>query len=361
MSRCKKNSGANVVAATKKTRDVKVDDTMLTTEELPILNRVGKRFVGIRKISHMRLYGIHPSLNALGYYEYDLVPFDAEEFNRPFGCEYLVDELCDLVDHLFGDGHWLEVDSMHSSCSQGGFIRTRIDGNLVEFCDIRSIINRPYGGMSCYFLYNRELTDGQWVVAVTETKREEEAATKKMQVGMVDDTSRPLTTTDLNFVTLFINGFSEINVEFANDGEPIFAVGKVDQLCLDYAKGGTMNFMTLPSPDFEIAPSMTFMRATHIPKHVREWSPSQRVAEYLIRWFNEFYLPRIKRLPNIYRRLQSEAGTWEWLEKEAERVGLSAECWVRMHILGGRDRLLDGVAKHITEIKTTINDELFAG
>ena len=98
-----------------------------------------------------------------------------------------------------------------------------------------------------------------------------------------------------------------------------------------------------------------------VPEHIREEAPSPRVAEALVEWFEGFYAPRIVRLPTIMCNLFDSEQQWDWIEEQAELVGLSGEVWVRTLVMCGRDEILDAVSDQLTAIKADIQTWLFDG
>ena len=182
-----------------------------------------------------------------------------------------------------------------------------------------------------------------------------DAVTKKAQVANVEDTQVYLTPAELTHVANFIIGFSEIRVPFpGSDGEPYFRIDNVKPVCAGKYTADTVNRLTL-----EPNVGCPLVSASHVMEYIREGSPTPQVAEVLVKWFDEFYLPRIKRLPDIYKKLCSDTKTWRWLILETDRVGMTVNDWVRLVALGHRDRLVDGIVNRVNKIKCNIGDVLF--
>ena len=186
-------------------------------------------------------------------------------------------------------------------------------------------------------------------------KQISEADMEKAQVAKVDDRQEYLTPAGLTFCANFINRFAEVYVASNNGGEPYFCLSDVEVVCTGNNMAETRDLLTLPSENL----GGFVLSATEVSEHIRKGSPSPQVAEALVGWFEAYYMPRIRRLPDIYRKLLSDKKTWQWLTKEADRIGTTVEDWVRMQVLGLRDQLLDGIATKINKIKSAIECVLF--
>ena len=173
---------------------------------------------------------------------------------------------------------------------------------------------------------------------------------EKAQVAKVNDTQKPPTPAELNYAANVISRFSEIHVDVYDDEVSHY-------FCLDNVISACTGKGTIDKP--VILTSASSISASEIPIYIEEISPTPQVAEVLVNWFEVFYLPRIKKLPSIYAELVSDEQTWGWLANEADQAGISVDDWIRMYVLEQRDRLLDGIAKRINEIKRTIDDVLF--
>ena len=182
-------------------------------------------------------------------------------------------------------------------------------------------------------------------------------ATTRKAGNKVAGTQKHLTPAELTFVAKFIADFSEIYVTSEKGEEPRFSSSEVEMVCSGEHKTWTRDLLILPVENL----GCFVLSAKEVQEHIRKGSPSLLVGEVLVSWFNEYYLPRIKRLPNIYSKLLSNKKTWKWLEKAASLDEMYVDNWVRIQILGQRDRLLDGIVKRINEIKYAIECELFDG
>ena len=152
------------------------------------------------------------------------------------------------------------------------------------------------------------------------------AATKKTQVSVVDNTSKPLTPEELTFVAQVITGFLETDVSrfiahYDFDGEPYFYVDKLKEICVGNDRVLTIDLL---SCDLKYELEDCFMLARNVPEYIRTGSPSPQVAEVLVTWFNKFYVPRVTKLLGIISKLQADTDTWEWLQNEARRVRTTA-------------------------------------
>jgi hypothetical protein len=182
------------------------------------------------------------------------------------------------------------------------------------------------------------------------------ATTKKTDVvGAVDN---DFTNEELTYMAQFISEFSEIGCSLRangvdeDNGEPVFSLEEVKKVCFG---NGSVLTVDLLLPELEYF--LCF--AEDVPEYIQKGCPYSRVTDRLIRWYSEFFLPRIKRLPSIYASLQSKEEVWEWVKQEAQRAGTDAKRWVRMVVLGQRDQVLGGVVDRIDGIRSTIHRELF--
>ena len=181
------------------------------------------------------------------------------------------------------------------------------------------------------------------------------AATKKADCTIADRRTH-LTSAEQTHAAKVIIGLSEIYVGFSDyEEKPYFDIGSAKRACMCNGAVGASDMLTLPLPKNNIIVATV----ANVLEYIRAGSPTPQVGEVLVDWFDEFYLPRIKRLPSIYRRLQSETKVWRWITTEAKRVGTTANDWVRTQALGQRDLIKDVITGWIDSIKSAISDELF--
>ena len=183
-----------------------------------------------------------------------------------------------------------------------------------------------------------------------------DATMEKALVTAVENTCVPLTPEELIFGAQFIAGFQEMNVRFW-DEIPFLFIGNLEKVCPGWNAAGKIDFPLATMGRTDIAA----VSAVHVPDFIRAVSPSPRVAEYLMRWFEEYYKPRVGQLPSIYRRLRSERATWGRLEEQANRADILAEDMLQQLLVGGHDQLLDTFSMSLRHIKdrwaVLVNDD----
>jgi hypothetical protein len=95
-----------------------------------------------------------------------------------------------------------------------------------------------------------------------------------------------------------------------------------------------------------------------IPEYIRQESPSPKIAEALVEWFSDFYVPRIELLLYIVHEI-GRCEHWEWFIEEANRNGFCAVEWVKNYLLKRRDEVLDVVSNLIAKIKADIVEMVY--
>ena len=136
---------------------------------------------------------------------------------------------------------------------------------------------------------------------------------------------------ELNLAAQLIIAFSDVEVPACLDGE---------ESILGYCE--VMEILGLPSdlPKDSMNESHGVF-ACDVPKYVRNTNLPDRVRIALNSWYTEYYLPRIRTIPQVSSELVDKLTEDEqdWISRAAAKVGLGFSDWVRDAVLERKERV----------------------